>query len=98
MNIQQRIEHELPSLVELRHDLHAHPELSYHEERTSRVVQRELASAGVEFRAGIAGTGDRLRASSGSGGSGAPISFTVSIMLSSKSSLSTSISRISKSR
>jgi amidohydrolase len=57
MNIQQRIEHELPSLVELRHDLHAHPELSYHEERTSRVVQRELAAAGVEFRAGIAGTG-----------------------------------------
>jgi len=55
--IDARIAAELPSLVALRRDLHAHPELSYQEERTSRVVQSELAAAGVEFRAGIAGTG-----------------------------------------
>jgi amidohydrolase len=44
-------------VVAIRHDLHAHPELGYEEQRTSGVVQRELAGYGVEFRSGIAGTG-----------------------------------------
>jgi len=49
---------ELPSLIELRRDLHKHPELSYQERRTSQVVQRELAALGIEFKAGLArGTG-----------------------------------------
>ncbi len=42
-------------LIDLRHDLHAHPELGYEEHRTSEVVQRELEAAGVEFKAGLAG-------------------------------------------
>lgn len=46
---------ELPSLIEIRHDLHAHPELGYEEQRTSQVVQRELKKAGVDFRAQLAG-------------------------------------------
>lgn len=49
------ISRELPSLLALRHDLHAHPELSFKEERTSRVVQRELEALGVAFRAGLGG-------------------------------------------
>ncbi|MCA9286851.1 MAG: hypothetical protein KDA22_16625, partial [Phycisphaerales bacterium] len=53
--IRALIDEELASLVELRHDLHAHPELGYEERRTSEVVQRELQAAGIEFRAGLAG-------------------------------------------
>jgi hippurate hydrolase len=46
---------ELPELIQIRHDLHAHPELGYEEHRTSEVVQRELTRAGVAFKAGLAG-------------------------------------------
>ena len=45
----------LPSAIAVRHDLHAHPELAYQEERTSRVVCDELAKLGVEFASGLAG-------------------------------------------
>jgi hippurate hydrolase len=45
----------LPDLVAIRHDLHAHPELGYEEQRTSGVVQRELERAGVPFAANLAG-------------------------------------------
>lgn len=45
----------LDAITEIRHDLHAHPELMYQETRTSGVVQRELAAMSVEFRAGLAG-------------------------------------------
>ena len=37
----------------LRHDLHRHPELSFHESRTSGVVQRELGAMGISFVAGL---------------------------------------------
>lgn len=53
--LQRLIAAELPSLTELRHDLHRHPELGYEETRTSSVVQRELAAAGIQFKAGLAG-------------------------------------------
>lgn len=46
-----------PSLVELRHDLHRHPELSNRETRTAGVVARELRRLGLEVRTGIARTG-----------------------------------------
>ncbi len=39
---------ELPSLITIYKDLHTHPELSTHEERTSAVVARELRAAGCE--------------------------------------------------
>ncbi len=48
------IQDELADLVAIRHDLHAHPELAYAEKRTSKVAQRELDSAGIEFKAGLA--------------------------------------------
>ncbi len=46
---------DLQGIVEIRHDLHAHPELAYTEQRTSGVVQRELKSLGIEFKDGLAG-------------------------------------------
>lgn len=39
---------ELPSLLTIYKDLHAHPELSMHEERSSAVVAKELKAAGCE--------------------------------------------------
>ena len=54
-SLQAIIREELPDLVAIRHDLHAHPELAYQEQRTSSVVQDQLAKAGVELKAGLAG-------------------------------------------
>ena len=47
----------LADLVALRRDIHAHPELAFHETRTADLVARELAACGLEVRRGLAGTG-----------------------------------------
>jgi len=39
---------ELPSLLAIYKDLHTHPELSTHEERTAAIVAKELKAAGCE--------------------------------------------------
>jgi amidohydrolase len=52
---EQQHEADLERIVEIRHDLHAHPELGYQEERTSGVVRQELAKLGIEHRGGLAG-------------------------------------------
>jgi amidohydrolase len=49
------IAQELPDLVRIRHDLHAHPELGYQENRTSAIVREQLAAAGVALEGGLAG-------------------------------------------
>jgi hippurate hydrolase len=41
----------------IRHDIHAHPELAFQEERTSQIVAEKLASWGVEVHRGLARTG-----------------------------------------
>ena len=41
-------EPELPSLLAIYKDLHAHPELSRHEEKTSAFIAKELKAAGCE--------------------------------------------------
>src|SRR5437762_11935462 len=46
---------DLAHITEIRHDLHAHPELGYGEVRTCGVVKRELAAAGIQFVGGLAG-------------------------------------------
>ncbi len=49
---------ELAELVEIRHDLHRHPELGYNELRTRDVVVRELKKLNIQHVAGLArGTG-----------------------------------------
>ncbi len=58
MSVDALIESAMPGLVEIRHDLHIHPELGFEETRTSGVVQNKLRDLGVEFVAGLAkGTG-----------------------------------------
>ena len=44
-------------LKRIRHDLHAHPELGYQEQRTSDIVAERLAAWGIEVHRGIAKTG-----------------------------------------
>jgi amidohydrolase len=39
---------ELPSLLAIYKDIHSHPELSWHEERTSGLIAKELRAAGCE--------------------------------------------------
>lgn len=45
---QQIADAELPSLITIYKDLHSHPELSGHEERSSAIVAKELKTAGYE--------------------------------------------------
>lgn len=58
----------LPDLVALRRDLHAHPELAFHETRTADIVARELAAYGLEVHRGLAKTGVVGVLRKGSGG------------------------------
>jgi amidohydrolase len=44
-------------IAEIRRDLHAHPELSYEEYRTSDVVAAKLQEWGIEVHRGLGGTG-----------------------------------------
>jgi metal-dependent amidase/aminoacylase/carboxypeptidase family protein len=44
-------------LIELRRDLHRHPELSGEEERTAAVVAERLRGLGLDVRAGVGGHG-----------------------------------------
>lgn len=63
---QQRVDHALldnaaakilPTVINWRRDLHAHPELAFQEHRTSDIVATELRRMGYEVRRGVAETG-----------------------------------------
>ena len=56
-SVESLVREALPRLIDLRHDLHAHPELGYQETYASGVIQRELAAAEIPFQAGLASTG-----------------------------------------
>ncbi|MEY4748185.1 MAG: hypothetical protein RIQ60_399 [Pseudomonadota bacterium] len=45
------------AVTAIRRDIHAHPELCFQELRTSDVVARELAAAGIEIHRGLGRTG-----------------------------------------
>ncbi|NKC34182.1 M20 metallopeptidase family protein [Falsiroseomonas selenitidurans] len=46
-----------PALIEIRRDIHAHPELAFEETRTAGIVAAELARLGIAHRTGVGGTG-----------------------------------------
>ena len=51
------IEDALPRLIDMRRELHAHPELSREEEWTSAFVAERLREIGMEVHTGIGGHG-----------------------------------------
>jgi amidohydrolase len=46
-----------PRMIEIRHDIHQHPELGNRETRTADLVATELRRLGMEVRTGVAHTG-----------------------------------------
>ncbi len=50
----QRVE---PGLIEIRRDIHAHPELGFEEVRTAGIVARELSRLGIDHQTGVGKTG-----------------------------------------
>jgi amidohydrolase len=46
-----------PKLVEMRRHLHQHPELGFQEVNSAKYIAEHLSRLGIEFKAGIAGTG-----------------------------------------
>jgi len=55
--IHRRAEELTPRLVEIRRDLHQHPELSFEEFRTAEIVAGILQELGLEITTGVAKTG-----------------------------------------
>ncbi|MEO8522170.1 MAG: amidohydrolase [Acidobacteriota bacterium] len=52
--IEQETAKVTPALIELRHDIHQHPELSNREERTAALVADYLRTLGLEVQTGVA--------------------------------------------
>lgn len=46
-----------PDIVRVRRQVHRHPELSYQEAETAKLVASELGKLGIDVRAGVGGTG-----------------------------------------
>jgi hippurate hydrolase len=44
-------------MVELRRDLHRHPELSHKEQKTAELIARQLERLGIQYKMGVAETG-----------------------------------------
>ena len=57
MPLPDEISPDLPFLTSLRHNLHAHPELGFEEERTSGIVATLLEEAGITVHRGLGKTG-----------------------------------------
>jgi amidohydrolase len=56
-DIHRAVERYAPAMIELRHRVHQHPELSNREFETSKLVAERLRSIGLEVQTGIAHTG-----------------------------------------
>lgn len=57
MDVLEKIKGYSDRMIEIRRDIHAHPEIGFEEVRTSGIVARELQSYGVEVHAGVGKTG-----------------------------------------
>lgn len=57
MNLKENIKDILDEVIEFRRELHANPERSYQEERTSQRVAEELEKLGIKYETNIGGYG-----------------------------------------
>ena len=67
MTLTERAKAMQPSLVEMRRDLHRHPELGFQEERTARIVADAVEALGFRVRRGVGLTGVIAELGDGSG-------------------------------
>jgi len=56
-NIKEKAEQYFNEVQEIRHHIHAHPELSFQEHNTAAFVAGKLKEWGISYKDGIAGTG-----------------------------------------
>jgi len=56
-DIRTQVDRLAPRMIEIRHDIHQHPELGNRETRTAELVAKELRRLGLEVRTGVAHTG-----------------------------------------
>jgi amidohydrolase len=56
-DVERRIAAVMPKVVAWRRDIHQHPELSFAETRTAKLVADHLTALGLEVRTGVAKTG-----------------------------------------
>jgi amidohydrolase len=56
-NLRASVDRLAPRMIEIRQDLHRHPELGNRETRTAELVATELRRLGLEVRTGVAHTG-----------------------------------------
>jgi amidohydrolase len=56
-DLKQDIHASMGEMISTRRDLHAHPELAFQEERTSRLVAGRLEGLGIQVTTGVATTG-----------------------------------------
>ena len=56
-DLKEEIARLTPALVELRRDLHRHPELAFQEHRTAEIVADQLRDAGIAVTTGVGDTG-----------------------------------------
>src|SRR5690606_23209767 len=57
LHLLAEIEAIAPEMVDIRHQIHAHPELAFEEVRTSDLVAERLTAWGYKVERGIGGTG-----------------------------------------
>ena len=57
IDLKASVQAEQEDMVSVRRDIHAHPELSFKEERTAGLIAGRLASLGIQVSTGIATTG-----------------------------------------
>src|SRR5436309_80011 len=55
--VTKKLDAELPALLDLYKQIHAHPELSLQEEKTAARLAQELKGLGFEVATGVGGTG-----------------------------------------
>ncbi len=67
MGMIEQLDRLTPDMQAWRHDIHAHPETAFEEQRTAALVARELAACGLEVHQGLGRTGvvGTLRAGGG---------------------------------
>lgn len=57
MNLIPEILDQVDGIIDIRRDIHAHPELCFEEKRTSKLIAEQLRAWGIEVHQGLASTG-----------------------------------------